>query len=69
MNISVLENLSKEVENLAKDGLTKLHHIQASEKDDVKSAIEIFERLNKAVETKDINELNKILSDATSINK
>lgn len=69
MNFSVLENLSKEMQNIAKDGLAQLNHLQANGNEEVKPAIELFERVNSAIESKDINELNKILSDATSINK
>ena len=69
MDLSNLENLGLELQKVAKEGLTQMHHLQANGNDDVKPAIEIFERINSALNTNDINELNTILSDVTKVNK
>jgi hypothetical protein len=69
MDFSALNNLQKELEKIAIDGQAKLSHLLANGNEEVKPAIEIFERVNSAIKKQDINELNKILSDVSSSQK
>jgi len=69
MDFSALNNLQTEIQKIAIDGQAKLSHLLANGNDEVKPAIELFEKVNEAIKTGDINELNKIISDATKTNK
>jgi len=73
MNTDTLVQLSKELEVLTKEAKDKFELMALSNKmsDDYKSVIErakeMCSELQVAMETKDINKMNKILEDANKI--
>jgi len=73
MNTDTLVKLSKELEVITKEAKDKFELMALSNKmsDDYKSVIErakeMCSELQVAMETKDINKMNKILEDANKI--
>jgi hypothetical protein len=73
MNTDTLVQLSKELEVITKEAKDKFELMALSNKmsDDYKSVIErakeMCSELQVAMETKDINKMNKILEDANKI--